>query len=470
MAATLLEPLVTTSSEREGRCNLCPGNNRVVPGYGPEQCDYFFLLEAPGVSENKVGIPLVGKTGQEFHDHYLPLSTIRPEQIFKDNTISCLPPGDGKLDPKNPKHQALIKCCAEYHVYKEIARRKPKLIIPMGGVAATLIPGLDLDVHYAIPFTWDVPGVGPHTVFPMFHPALGIHSPREMARLRNSFLRLKKYIRGQLILPEDQYPTPDFAVLNTVDDLDEYIQQDTTVDMALDTEITRKGVPFCLTFSVRPGTARLIMTDSPLLTRLDWWIQRWRGFILLHNRLFDRPVLRRMGINIPHKRIFDTMAGAYHLGNMPQGLKTLAYRYLGVEMQSFDDLVRPYSTFKVLEYYGRGLSVEWSKPPEEAIRDTKGIWKSYKPQSFGTKLKRFFTDLSNNPDLDVFDRWDNWEMHHEEVEAKLGPYPGKCISHSPMSQILPYAAQDACRTLELAPIMRKAATQVRRKNAYEWFD
>jgi len=452
------------------RCRMCPGVNKLVPGYGPERATYFFLAEAPGESENRIGIPLVGKTGQEFHEHYLPLAGISPGDMFKDNCVSCLPTGDGKLDPSKPKNRELIKCCAEHHVYQEIKRRKPKVIIPMGGVAATLIPGLDLDVHYAMPFTWDVPGVGEHTIFPTFHPALGIHSPKEMARLRNSFIRLKKFTRGELKVPVDQYPNPDFSVLNTVDELDEYILDQIDLDMAIDTEITRKGEPFCLTLSIQPGTARLILASNlAVLTRLNWWVQRWKGWIILHNRLFDKPVLKRMGVVIPPKRIFDTMAGAYQLGNMPQGLKTLSYRYLGAEMHSFDDLVRPYSTFKVLEYYTRGLSVEWAKPPEECIRDTKGLWKSYKPQSFSTKLKRFFTDLGSNPDLDVFDRWDNWEMHHEEIEDKLGPWPGKCITHSPMKDIIPYACQDACRTLELVPIMRKASTLVRRRSAYEWF-
>ncbi|HXC05547.1 MAG TPA: uracil-DNA glycosylase family protein [Bacteroidia bacterium] len=453
------------------RCALCPGSSRQVPGYGPETCDYFFLLEAPGKDENRIGIPLVGKTGQEFHEHYLPLSGISASNIFKDNAVSCLPPGDGKLDPSNPKHAALIKCCAEHHVYEEVRRRKPKLIIPLGGVAATLIPGLDLDVQYAFPFVWDVPGVGEHTIFPSFHPALGIHSPKEMGRLRNTFIRLRKYLKGELVIPQDKYPNPDFgSVLNTSHAIDEYIQQDTECNMSLDTEITRQHKPFCLTFSVRPGTARLIIAESDkALARLAWWINRWKGRILLHNRLFDRPILARMGVPIPHRLIIDTMAEAYHLGNMPQGLKTLAYRFLGAEMQSFDDLVRPYSTYRVLEYYARGLQEEWSRPPEECIRDTKGEWKGYKPQSFGTKLKRFFTDLAANPDLDVFDRWGNWEMHHEEIETKLGPYPGKDISHTPLEKILPYACQDAARTLELWPIQERAEKLVRNKSAYEWY-
>lgn len=451
------------------RCALCPGINNRVPGYGPQQADYFFIAEAPGKDENKQGIPLIGKTGREFTEHYLPLAGIHPLQIYKDNCVSCLPKGDGKLDPQDLRDQALIKCCAEHHLYKNIRRVKPKYIIPMGGVAATLIPGLDLDIHYAIPFMWDVPGVGEHTIFPTWHPALGLHSPKEMLKIRNCFIRLRKFIKGELVVPEDQYPEPDYAVLNTEQDVDNYLEGYGYHDIALDTEITRDHDPFCLTFSVSPGTARLIRADSKgALDRLAWWIKGWRGRVLLHNRLFDRPILSRMGIEIPSQLIDDTMVEAYHLGNLPQGLKMLAYRYLGVEMHSFDDLVKPYSTAKVLEYYTQAAMLAWDKPEEELIRTPTGEWKLYKPQSFGTKLKRFFTDYGKRP-LDVFSRWDGWEMHHKEIEAKLGRWPGKDIRHAPFDRMLLYACRDADVTLRLWPLMKRASTLVRRLPESEWY-
>ncbi|HXC04407.1 MAG TPA: uracil-DNA glycosylase family protein [Bacteroidia bacterium] len=455
------------------RCPLCPGKNPIVPPCGPEKCSVMLIGEAPGKEESKYGRPFVGKTGQELTEHYLPLAGLRRGDIRITNTVACYPTSsEGKLDHSNPKDAAMIRSCAEHHLYRQIKETNPELIIPAGGVIASLIPGLDLDVHFAFPFIWDVPGDMERAIFPIWHPARGIHEPKFMLHLRSCFIRLRKYLKGELIIPQDKYPNPDFGfVLNTSSAVDEYIQQDTECNMALDTEITRNGTPFCLTFSVRPGTARLIQAgDSCALGRLAWWIQRWKGHILLHNRLFDRPILKRMGVPVPHHLIIDTMAEAYHLGNMPQGLKTLAYRFLGAEMQSFDDLVRPYSTYRILEYYARGLQEEWSRPSEECIRDTKGEWKGYKPQSFGTKLKRFFTDLAANPNLDVFDRWGNWEMHHEEIEAKLGPYPGKCISHTPLEKILPYACQDAARTLELWPIQERAERLVRKKSAYEWFN
>ncbi len=460
------------------RCQLCPGINPVVPPCGPKKCDLMFISEAPGQTESAEGIPFIGKSGQELDNQYLPLAGLHRSEIFISNTVSCLPLGTGKLDPNLPKDQALIQCCAQHHLYREIAECQPKVIVTMGGVANSLVPGVDLDVHWGFPYLWQVPEVGEFTIFPTFHPALGLHSPKEILRLRTCFIRLKRYLAGKLKIPQDQYPEPDYTVLNTVDELDRYIglyscftTRGLGDDMAIDTEIAKEGAPYCLTFSIIPGTARLILaTNRQVLDRFNWWVQQWRGFFLLHNRPFDRPILIRMGIHLPVAHIIDTMQEAWHLGNLQQGLKTLAYRLLGVEMKSFDDLVTPHSRAKCLSYLFDGLSVDWPKPASSTVQDKEGKWKEYKPHSMSTNLKIFFTHLSKNPQLDVIGRWKNWEGQHELIESKLGPYPGKCISHCPLEQIVGYACQDAARTLELWPFIKRASTRVRRMPESVWFD
>jgi hypothetical protein len=307
----------------------------------------------------------------------------------------------------------------------------------------------------------------------MYHPALGIHEPKKMGILRRGFIRLGKYLRGDLHIPVDQYPNPDYSEITSDAELGEYLSQMEESDIALDTEVTRDHEPFCVTLSVRPGTGRLIRaSDHSACANLAGKLSRWSGYILLHNRLFDRSVLARMGIPIPHNRIIDTMMEAYHLGNLPQGLKALAYRHLGMEMDSFDDLVTPHSRALVLTYYAKALSETWPRPEEELVRDKEGQWKLYRPQSLNTMLKRLFTDLGKNPELDVFDRWksDRWESSHEMVEAKLGRWPGKDIRHAPFeTAVVPYACRDADATLRLWPILRKASRLVRRKQEWEWY-
>src|SRR5262245_8572344 len=99
------------------RCALCPGVNNVVPDCGSERCSVMLVGEAPGKDENKHGIPFVGKTGTELSEQYLPLADLDRSQLRVTNAVKCLPPGNGKLDPTDLKDAALIKCCAETHLY-----------------------------------------------------------------------------------------------------------------------------------------------------------------------------------------------------------------------------------------------------------------------------------------------------------------------------------------------------------------
>ena len=199
-------------------------------------------------------------------------------------------------------------------------------------------------------------------------------------------------------------------------------------------------------------------------------LDRWEGPILFHNYLFDSQVVEKMGLVFPHKRIVDTMVRAYHLGNLPQGLKALAYRLLGMQMQDFDDLTLPYSTPIMLKYLREAYTQDWPKPEEQTVRDKDGHWKLYKPQGMSTKLKRFFSDYEKNPAKDIRECWDNWEDSHSMIETVCGPWPGVDIQHVPMDKVIHYACRDADATIRLWPVLRDMTRQVRHKLSEHWED
>jgi hypothetical protein len=310
----------------------------------------------------------------------------------------------------------------------------------------------------------------------MYHPAGGIHMPKAMLHIRTDWARLRKYLTGNYTLPVDAYPNPDYQECEDPQQLDHYLQGQgwdfADLTMACDTETTRSHTPYCLTFSVKPGTGRLIRsTNLATLQHFNNYLEVWRGHILFHNWLFDGEVVEAMGLNFPWRRIVDTMVKVFELGNLPQGLKALAYRELGMVMQDFDDLVTPYSRELVLDYYRQAYHEEWGTPAEELVREAGGRWKLYKPQGFRTKLKRFWTDYSKNPEKDVFSMWsDNWEDAHEAVEKKLGPWPGKCVSHVPFEEVLSYACRDADSTLRIWPVIQHMERRVRRSVQEKWRD
>lgn len=370
------------------------------------------------------------------------------------------------------KDLLLLNCCAEHHLFPELERAKPKLIVPMGAFACRAIdPDINLELQHGFPVC-----TKRGMAFPMYHPAGGIHEPKKMLQIRTDWTRLNKYLKHKLRIPVDsfegkeQYEHLDSPVLIR-DILGPYCSS----PLACDTESTQQQKPFCLTFSTEPGTGFLIRAnDLPCVEAFQESINRWRGPILWHNWLYDINVVTKMGLVFPRKLIRDTMVMAFHLGNIPQGLKALAYRELGMTMQDFDDLVTPYATTRVLEYYRQAYAEDWGKPEEQLVRGDGGKWKLYKPQGFNAKLKRFFGDFNKNPEKNIFEIWQrNWSELHSQVEERMGTWPGKCISYAAEDNwpdTLRYACRDADATLRLYPILKRMQRNMRRTVQEHWND
>jgi uracil-DNA glycosylase family 4 len=451
------------------RCALCPAKHNCVPPSGPEDSDVLFIGEAPGKDEDRLGQPFVGKTGEEVNRHYLPLAGLKRESCYVDNSIRCLPDRpQGRLDIHRDADRELLLSCSNNGVLRRLQVGGYKVIVVMGVLACYAIdPDINLELQHGIPLetSWG-------TVFPMYHPAGGLHEPKKMLMIRNDWVRLGKYLKGKLRVPSDTWPTPDYKEIGADELLTDYLEcNDYTHPLACDTEVTRKRDPFCLSYSTFPGTGRLIRAeDKEALEIFQLMLDRWEGPILFHNWMFDSQVVGKMGLQFPQSRIIDTMVRAYHLGNVPQGLKALAYRLLGMAMSDFDDVVSPYSTPLCLSYLREAVNHEWPKPEEQTVRDPQGQWKLYKPQSMSTKLKRFLTDYQKHPDKDVFQAWDNWEDDHAQIEIVCGEWPGKSIEHVPIEKTIHYACRDADATLRLWPVLQGMTRQVRRKLSEHWED
>lgn len=454
------------------RCELCPGIHKSLPASGPEGSRLLFIGEAPGKEEEKKGAIFVGKTGEELDRGYLPICNLRRNNVRVINAIGCLPPGIGKLNPQREKDISLLMCCAEHRVYPEIEQSKPELIIPMGSFACRAVdPDINLELQHGFPVQ-----TKHGMAFPMYHPAGGIHEPKKMLQIRTDWTRLNKYLKHKLRIPVDPFEGKEqYEILDNPSAVLDILAPYRASPIACDTESTRHQQPFCLTFSTEPGTGFLIKADDLLCVEaFQQQIKQWRGPILWHNWLYDINVVTKMGLVFPRKLIRDTMVMAFHLGNIPQGLKALAYRELGMTMQDFDDLVTPYATTRVLEYYRQCLAEDWGKPDEQLVRGEGGKWKLYKPQGFNAKIKRFFNDLEKNPEKDIFRMWqDNWIKNQVEIEDKIGPFPGKCISYAAEDNwvdTLRYACRDSDATLRIYSVLRHMQHQMRRRPQEHWGD
>lgn len=448
------------------RCALCPGVHKCLPPSGNEKADILGIGEAPGKDEERKGTIFIGKTGQELNQQYLPLAGLQRGNLLLANAISCLPmTAKGKLDPKNKKDQALLACCSATNLYPLIERGRWRALLPMGRFACdAVLEDFDLELAHGIPTSspWGI------AAFPQYHPALGIHEPKKMSYIRRDWHRLKLWLRGQLPLTTDPYPEPRYQEIDSIEVLNVVVNP--AKDTGMDTESTKYSGPYCLTLSQEPGTGFLIRASRPdILEALQRKLDRWSGRIIFHNWLYDAAIVRSMALHIPHRNLVDTMARIFHLGNLPQGLKALAFRELGMDMQDFMDVVGPYSRAKVLAYYQQASTYEWPKPEADLVLDSKtGLWKKKRPHGMGTKLKVFHTTLEKNPDKDVFGAWENWEAEQPMLEEKLGRWPGLCLSHVPFDKALHYACRDADATLRLWQFIKRVERQVRHATQERW--
>jgi hypothetical protein len=154
-----------------------------------------------------------------------------------------------------------------------------------------------------------------------------------------------------------------------------------------------------------------------------------------------------MNIRLDPRRIIDTMVRAYHLGDLPQGLKALAYRLCGMKMLEFNDLVRPYALSEALAY----------------LQDAERLIKVDKTKR---KVKRALGDFLKAPDsIDLWGRWDKWnEADRDALVGVMGrELPRPSIAMVPWERVVPYAARDADATLRVHPILAIRARELARR-------
>ncbi len=459
------------------RCPLCPGTHRCVQPDGPEVCDILFIGERPGQEENKLGRPFIGKAGREFNENYLWLAGLDREDIRITNTVLCGADGNRKPTEKE------IRECAGHHIPDELNRCMPSLVVLMGGTACSLIPDINLDIEHGIPrmgrlFGWE------GMVVPMYHPAAGLHDTGKMIPLLEDFERLGKVLAGEWAAPADPYPNPDYRLIRTWEDWDAFDRGTEPALIAIDTE--RHGSSaFSVQFSIRPGTGGMllwsdhilsVLTDQDVWGAFSGWVYRlqrlWGTKVVLHHAPQDLDWLDRMGIKVTRFR--DTMQEAYHLGNLPQGLKALAYRLFGVQMRTYEDVVLPHSRSAMCDWLGDAMAYASSNLFYTTTKQLKTKIKTIEKQGeIGRGLLRIYTHTMKSPDYNPWDKvrelFARTDISADEaafVESTRanataqavinkmighpGPHPIVGIGNVPLEEAVRYGCADADMTLRVA--------------------
>lgn len=304
-----------------------------VPGEGPAQADYIVVGEAPGYNEEKQLRPFVGSSGKLLR-YCMDRVGIDEEHTYISNVCHYRPPNNSisKFCPKRKKGGVPYRSPNElvrhglYELYSDIARIRPKVVIPVGNVALWALTGYEeitkrrgsvypvsfdtQRMEHVLPFFSDADGITDTIktcmdvkVVPTIHPA----AVDRQYFLKPIFEKDLKKAKRESAYPDVRWPERDITVdpdqdraYRLVDRLADY------PTFAFDIE-TPGGELYCVGFSADPSWGFVLRTDA------QWKIELIRMLLdserekIAHNGLFDTGyLLYHYGIDVKNYT-FDTM-------------------------------------------------------------------------------------------------------------------------------------------------------------------
>ena len=189
-AAERREALKQVYEQAKG-CVRCPElaatRKTVVFGAGNANADLMFIGEAPGATEDEQGVPFVGRAGKLLETLLGEIGLQRSE-VFIANTLMCRPPGNRDPLPLE------IDNCHEYLLQK-VELIEPTVICTLGNFSTKLLRGDPTGITrlHGQP---EVLTLGHRAVhlYPIFHPAAALYTPRMLETLREDFGRLPQLL------------------------------------------------------------------------------------------------------------------------------------------------------------------------------------------------------------------------------------------------------------------------------------
>jgi uracil-DNA glycosylase len=170
------------------RCaELAATRKTVVFGAGNADADLMFIGEAPGASEDEQGVPFVGRAGKLLETLLGEIGLSRTE-VFIANTLKCRPPGN--RDPLPIE----LDNCHEY-LLRQVELIQPTVICTLGNFSTKLLRGDPTGITrlHGQPEVL-VLGARAVRLYPIYHPAAALYTPRMLETLREDFTRLPELL------------------------------------------------------------------------------------------------------------------------------------------------------------------------------------------------------------------------------------------------------------------------------------
>jgi uracil-DNA glycosylase len=179
-------------------CALADTRTQVVFGVGSPSADLMFVGEAPGFHEDKQGIPFVGAAGKLLTKLLAGIG-IERDEVYIANVLKCRPPGN-----RDPLPDEIEAC--ERHLFKQIELIQPKVVATLGNFATKLLSGKPAGITRVHGQSQEVTLGGQRVLlYPIFHPAAALYTPRMLEVLEQDFRRIPELL-GREEAPEAPEP------------------------------------------------------------------------------------------------------------------------------------------------------------------------------------------------------------------------------------------------------------------------
>lgn len=472
------------------------GVGRRVKGEGPVPCRFMIIGEWPDRDESRSGRVFVGKPGQEV-DRYLDgVRLPNRYDCYLTNFIKewCGEDGDYTQADFDRDEPELIA---------EIRRVQPRVIVALGRhVARWLLGDVSIEETHAI--QWYLPVDSPRRLYfddpagPVVHvgynPAAGFRSPEISSAIAYDFAQLEAFLDGRVqarVLYDDPHPEPEYTEITDIETLDAVLSRGGRI--STDTEgwpwapwsvqlSHEPGRAYVLRYSARepgdspvrnPGGApgRLLRPVTPvprLIERFAEWVNGapWLFHFVFHSALHDLAVFRAFGIDTRLITFDDTQIMAYNLQLEPLGLKPLATRFCGMQMQDFEEVMGDASYRLAVDWLLSSLECEDADHEEkrraEFLRLTTTPYTDAKGRVKPGRKIRCLPPLPKTDLHKTIERclrsatpralWGRQVLdRHVEAEARYGNMWEATLDHVPLARAIRYAGRDADATGRVEP-------------------
>jgi len=148
-------------------CELSKSRTNMVFGEGNTAAKVMFIGEGPGATEDSMGRPFVGRSGELLTKMIENVLLMPRSEVYIANIVKCRPPGNRVPTPSE------AHTCQPF-LLKQIELIKPKLIVTLGGTAYHYMTGDETGITKVRGTLHQQNG---YTLIPTYHPSFLLRNP-----------------------------------------------------------------------------------------------------------------------------------------------------------------------------------------------------------------------------------------------------------------------------------------------------